>query len=80
MLRDLILRLMPARWGAEAEASSRGWGMTCPSCHRRTSIWDLGGLRWKAAGRPLRAFRCPHCGTVTAAPVLRQSQNSPPDA
>jgi len=45
------------------EADSRSWMMRC-SCGFARSIWELGGIRWKAAGQP-RTFsfmKCPQCG------------------
>jgi len=61
-LRSLILRFMSPARRAAAEAESRAWMATCPSCGQSSSIWDLGGLRYKAAGKPLRRLRCRSCG------------------
>lgn len=43
------------------ERESREWKMVCP-CGRAISVWDAGGIRWKAAGNPVRLARCPRCG------------------
>ena len=61
-LRSIILRFMSPARRAAAEAESRAWTATCPGCGIKTSIWDLGGLRYKAAGKPLRGLRCRACG------------------
>lgn len=61
-LRNLFLKLMSPARRAAMEAESRAWKATCPNCGRKTSIWDLGGIRYKAAGQPLKGFRCAGCG------------------
>jgi hypothetical protein len=34
----------------------------CRSCGFARSIWDLGGIRWKAKGTKWTWGRCPNCG------------------
>ena len=58
ILRDLLLRLMPEAWVRDAERSSRLWLTECTRCGATSNVWDLGGLRWRAAGRPLTVMRC----------------------
>lgn len=70
-LRSLILRFLPAARRAAVEAESRAWKAVCPSCGLRTSIWDLGGLRAGAAGRPRRGLRCRACGRFGLHPLVR---------
>jgi hypothetical protein len=43
------------------ERESRSWIARCPCGHAR-SVWELGGIRWKAKGTPRRLMRCPACG------------------
>lgn len=61
-LRSFIMWFMGPQTKANAEAESRKWIATCPNCGKQTSIWDLGGLRFKAAGKPSQGFRCQQCG------------------
>ena len=63
VLRDLILKVVPADVRASMERDSRAWKLTCPCGHTR-SIWDIGGIRWKAAGEPRKLLRCPACGKL----------------
>jgi hypothetical protein len=49
-LRRAFLKIMPQRWATAMEAESRRWMMQCP-CGFEISIWDAGGLRYKATGR-----------------------------
>lgn len=60
-IQRLAKVLLPRSWGESLERESRGWKMTCP-CGRAISVWDAGGIRWKAAGNPVRLVRCPECG------------------
>ncbi len=40
---------------------SKRYRFTC-NCGKESSIWDIGGIRYKAAGKPLTGVTCPHCG------------------
>lgn len=53
--------IMPKKWFEAAEADSRRWVFTCP-CGNEQSIWDSGGIRWKAAGKSKTGIRCLACG------------------
>jgi hypothetical protein len=54
--------VFPRAWAEDMEAQSKAWKLRCPCGHVR-SFWDIGGIRWKAAGRPRKWLRCPACGT-----------------
>ena len=62
-IRDVILWLMPKPMKVGAEDESRKWTTTCPRCQETFSVWDTGGVRYKATGgfRATRV-RCPKCG------------------
>jgi hypothetical protein len=47
---------------AAMEAESRAWMMQCPHCGFERSVWDAGGIRYKAAGSPRWYQRCASCG------------------
>lgn len=76
-LRDRILGWLPRTLAADIEADSRRWVVDCPMCASRHSIWDLGGVRWKAAGEPRRLLRCPACGRTTMMRVRRVTSEPP---
>ena len=61
LLQKIVKTLLPRRWAAAIEAESRAWVMRCP-CGHETSVWEAGGIRYRAAGNPVRLARCPHCG------------------
>jgi DNA-directed RNA polymerase subunit RPC12/RpoP len=54
--------ILPKSWADEMEAESRQWVLQCSNCKHEVSVWDLGGIRWKAAGNPRRYVKCPNCG------------------
>jgi len=77
LLQALLTKLLPRKWAAEMEAESRDWMMRCPQCNHERSIWEAGGIRWKAAGNPKRWIRCPQCGTTARHTLHRQSEVRP---
>lgn len=63
-LQRLLARLLPERWVREMERESRSWMARCP-CGFERSVWEIGGVRWKAAGRPRQLLSCPRCGETS---------------
>lgn len=55
-------RFAGAETAAAMEAHSRAWLVQCPDCGHERSIWEMGGIRYKAAGNPRMLMRCPKCG------------------
>ena len=47
---------------AEMEKESRAWMIQCEKCKYENSVWELGGIRWKAAGKPKMYRLCANCG------------------
>lgn len=60
-IQRLAKNLLPEKTAAAMEAESRQWRVTCACGHSR-SIWELGGIRYRAAGKPRRLMKCPACG------------------
>ena len=59
--QKIMKAVFPRSWAEAAEVESRSWMMCCP-CGREVSVWDMGGIRFKAAGNPRVWIRCPKCG------------------
>lgn len=57
-----LTRFAGAETAAAMEAHSRAWLVQCPDCGFERSIWEMGGIRYKAAGSPRMLMRCPKCG------------------
>ena len=60
-VQAFFTRIFPKKWAASMEADSCNWVMRC-DCGHETSVWEMGGIRWKACGRPRRFGRCAKCG------------------
>lgn len=69
-LQEILATLLPDAWAASLEDESRAWRMRCP-CGAETSIWEMGGVRWKAAGQPRRLGECGACGRQFIGSVYR---------
>ncbi len=69
--------LLPGRWMEAMEADSRLWIVRC-SCGCARSVWELGGIRYKAVGEPRWFMRCPQCGRRSWHKVSRDPLSSPP--
>ena len=64
-IQKLAVAVLPRSWAQSMEAKSRAWMARCETCGGERSVWDLGGIRWKAAGNPRRRLSCASCGRVT---------------
>ena len=60
-----LIRSLPGNWGSDMEAESRKWIARCRECGSEKSLWDHGGVRWKAAGSPSTRLVCGPCGRIT---------------
>ena len=76
-LQKVCVALLPRRWVAALEAESRSWMVSC-SCGCARSIWELGGVRWKAAGESRWFKSCPQCGQRSWHTVSRRSGGAQP--
>ncbi len=76
----LITQVAPRSWAASMEAESRAWMVRCRSCGFERSIWELGGIRWKAKGSKWTWGRCPHCGKRGWHKVYRRNEPEPSTA
>ena len=64
-IQKFFTSILPRSWAASMKAESRAWMARCPDCGTELSIWELGGIRWKAAGTPRRLMSCKPCGKST---------------
>ena len=63
--QKLLRALLPKDSVDGMERESRAWMMRCPSCGHEISVWDAGGIRFGASGKPRRLMRCSQCGKRT---------------
>lgn len=64
LMQRILVALLPAGAAAAIEAESRQWRIECPSCGAGRSVWDAGGIRYKASGTARQRMRCGRCGQV----------------
>ncbi len=62
--QSFLMKILPSSWAESCERESRRWMVKCP-CGYEESVWDHGGVRWKATGQPRRKLNCPACGERT---------------
>jgi len=60
-MQRMFKAILPQSWAASMEANSRSWMVRC-SCGFAKSVWDWGGIRWKATGHTVWYRTCPQCG------------------
>ena len=72
----LLTSIVPQRWADEMEADSRSWMLRCNDCGLERSVWEVGGVRWKAVGSPSRYRHCPRCDHATWHTLYRKQGES----
>lgn len=60
-IQRFFVAILPEEWARSMEAESRLWMARCP-CGFELSMWERGGIRWKAAGHESQYASCPQCG------------------
>ena len=63
-MQRLLIGWLPKPWQADVIADSQRWRAICP-CGCDRSIWELGGIRYRAAGNPRKLLRCPQSHKLT---------------
>ena len=76
LFQRCIAAFLPRRLVEAMEAESRAWIVRC-SCGFEQSVWELGGIRYKAAGQPRWFRKCQQCSqrswhTISRDPQRRQ--------
>lgn len=72
LLQKFFMTILPRKWGEDMRAHSQAWRIRCCSCGASRSVWDAGGIRWKAASIGKRTVGyCPHCRGVHSAAIER---------
>lgn len=62
LFQRLFAWIMPVATFQKMKEESQHWFILCPSCGFKKSVWDMGGIRYKAKsiGKVRRLF-CPQC-------------------
>ncbi len=71
-LQKFFTAILPKSWADDMRRESQAWQIRCTGCGASKSIWDAGGIRWKAVSSGKRMLvRCSHCGGFRTAAVER---------
>ncbi|HUE81927.1 MAG TPA: hypothetical protein VMM84_07415 [Pyrinomonadaceae bacterium] len=60
-LQRIVTSVAPKSAAASIESESRAWMVRCDNCGHEQSVWDRGGVRWKAKGSPRFLGVCNSC-------------------
>ena len=63
-IQRFFMKVLPRSWAESMRADSLRWTMRC-TCGFEQSIWEMGGIRWKATGNSRNLLRCRQCGRRT---------------
>ncbi|MBK7448126.1 MAG: hypothetical protein IPJ47_01385 [Anaerolineales bacterium] len=55
------------------ETESRAWKVKCNNCGHERSIWEMGGIRWKAYGEKALYRRCSNCGERSLLKIYKKT-------
>ncbi len=58
--QKLMKKISSESYFTAAMEESEKWRFTC-ECGKESSIWEIGGVRYKAKGSPVKFLKCPHC-------------------
>jgi hypothetical protein len=66
------MTVLPRSWAEDMRAESESWKIRCLGCGASKSVWEVGGVRWKAKSRGKRMLvHCSQCGGLRMAAVER---------
>ncbi|MCP5097814.1 MAG: hypothetical protein GY943_19885 [Chloroflexi bacterium] len=61
--QKFVMTYLPKSWSTAIRAESENWMLHCPTCGSVRSVWDAGGIRYKAASVSKRVHVwCNSCG------------------
>jgi hypothetical protein len=60
-VQRFVYWLLPAWLAKDMEKESRLWMLRCNTCGSEKSVWEIGGIRYKAAGGPFKVGYCRGC-------------------
>ncbi len=63
-LQRFMSTLLPKVWAEDMQKESRSWMVRC-NCGFERSVWDIGGIRWKAKGNSKILSMCSSCHQKT---------------
>lgn len=72
-IQKIFLKVLPQTWADDMRKESEGWKIRCEICGGSRSVWEAGGIRWKAASVAKKTrIHCPQCNTMRSADMVFQ--------
>ena len=69
-IQKFVTTVLPKSWSLAIQHESQNWLLRCSACDSIHSVWDLGGIRFKATSSNKKIFaRCPHCSQISMMPL-----------
>lgn len=69
-----IVNRLPATWVEALRVESEKWLIKCLVCGYTISVWEIGGIRYKAISRgKFTLRRCPTCGRIRIMSVIKKA-------
>ena len=73
-IQRFVKAILPASTFASMEAESRSWMVVCNGCGTTRTLWDIGGIRGRAAGKTNTRLKCTKCAKNTWHTIKREDQ------
>lgn len=74
-IQNLFKTLLSKEKAEAMEVESRDWTLECPRCGHEVSVWEVGGIRYKASSNTRGSvIRCQQCGERTLHRLYRKSE------
>jgi hypothetical protein len=78
LIQRFFLAIFPKKWSDDMRAESERWMIRCLTCGKSRSVWDAGGIRWKAASVGKRTrIKCSQCEAYRDAAVEYVAESVP---
>lgn len=74
-IQQFFMAILPVNWAQDLQAESQTWMLRC-TCGYERSIWEMGGIRWKARGNPRQLRVCPQCSQRTWHTIYRKQASN----
>ena len=70
-IQKLFKFFLSSKFFKKAKTESQNWYFKC-NCGNEFNIWELGGIRYKAKGNPIKIVRCTKCQKLTARKLFKK--------
>jgi hypothetical protein len=70
LIQRVFMAILPKSWANDMRAESQRWQIRCCTCGKSGSLWDAGGIRWKATSvGKITLVKCSQCGALRTAAI-----------